>query len=197
MKFKTGGGDFEMLEAGTYMARIYSVVDIGDQTFDEKTQPKLVVGFEVDELMKDGRPFVVSKFYTQSLHENAHFLSDLNSIRGKAMTAEDKATFDVKNILNVPVMVSIKHTEKRGGGVGVKVASVACVPKGTVVPELRNKIVHFDIDDEKTHSALEIMPEWLKNKINWLDVTDSNIGKPVPAPDPIPESEHDFDNPPF
>ncbi len=197
MKFNTGGGDFETLEAGTYMARIYSVVDIGEQTYEDKTQRKFVMGFEINELMKDGRPFVASKFYTASLHDKASLTADLNSIRGKAMTADDKAKFDIANILNVPVMVTITHKEKQGGGVRVNVAGVANVPKGMEVPELRNEIIHFDIDEEKTHSALEKVPDWLKDKINWLTATDSKIGKPVPAPDPIPESEHDFDNPPF
>ena len=202
MKFNTGGGDFETLEAGTYMARIYSIVDIGEQTYEDKagrkkTQRKFVMSFEINELMEDGRPFVVSKFYTASLHDKASLTIDLNSIRGKAMTEDDKAKFDIANILNVPVMVTITHKEKQGGGVRVNVAGVANVPKGMEVPELRNEIIHFDIDDEKTHSALEKVPDWLKDKINWLTATDSKIGKPVPAPDPIPESEHDFDNPPF
>ena len=137
------------------------------------------MSFEMNEAMSDGRPFVASKFYTASLHPKASLTADLNAIRGKAMTDDDKAKFDIKNLINVPVMVTVTHKEKQGGGVRVIVSSVASVPKGTAVPDLKNKPVYFDLDQPDTHGALDDVPDWIQQKINHQTPVPHSVGSPT------------------
>jgi len=175
----SGGGDFETTPAGNHIARIYSIVDIGEQEYVDphgksKIQRKVVYGFElVNELMQDGRPFVASKFYTASLHDKAALTADLNSLRGKAMSEADKEKFDDKALLELPCMVNIVHKEKRGGGISASVQGLSAVPKGMDVPALKNEVVYFDLDSP-IDGMIDKVPNWLKEKINW--------GSAAPAP---------------
>ena len=168
----SGGGDYENAPAGNHVARLYSIVDIGDQEYTDpsgtvKVQRKAVYSFElVNERMSDGRPFVVSKFYTCSLHEKANLLADLNSLRGVKMTQEDKDRFDDQALLAIPCMVNVVHAEKSGGGVQVKVSGLSAVPKGLAVPDQVNPLVYFDLDNQLPN-MIDLVPDWIKEKINW------------------------------
>lgn len=168
----SGNGDFELTPAGNHLARIYSIVDIGDQEYTDpqgkvSNNRKVVYSFElVNEHMQDGRPFVISKFYTASLHDKASLTADLNSLRGVKMTKEDKAKFDDQALLDMPCMVNVVHSEKMGGGIQAKVSGLSAVPKGLEVPNLTNTIVYFDLDNQ-IQGMLELVPDWISEKINW------------------------------
>jgi len=65
---KGSGGDFEQVPEGVFVARCYSLVDIGTQQTTYKGEAKfvqqVVITWELldDEAkMKDGRPFTISK----------------------------------------------------------------------------------------------------------------------------------------
>ena len=184
----SGGGDFETTPAGNHIARIYSIVDIGDQSYTDPhsgkvtNNRKVVYSFElVNEKMADGRPFVVSKFYTASLHEKATLLADLNSLRGVKMTQEDKHKFADQALLAIPCMVNVVHAEKQGGGVQAKVSGLSAVPKGMQVPDQVNQLVYFDLDNQ-IPQMLELVPDWIKEKINWDTVQAAPAAQGQPTP---------------
>ena len=64
----------------------------------------------VDELMEDGKPFIVQQRYTWSMSEKAKLRADLESWRGKAFEERDFGTFNIKNVLGKPCVLTIVHT---------------------------------------------------------------------------------------
>ena len=88
-----GGGTFEEIEAGTYIATCFGIVDLGTRFDDmyKKNKRQVIIQFEFPtELISEGevagQPFSLSKFYTLSLGEKANLRADLESWRSRAFT---------------------------------------------------------------------------------------------------------------
>lgn len=83
----TGSGDFEKAPTGTQQAVCAFVFDIGLQRGEyqgkETILHKIIVCWESVETMTTGefagKPFMLSKYYTLSLHEKANLRKDLES----------------------------------------------------------------------------------------------------------------------
>jgi len=182
------GGDFEVAPSGSHVGRIYSIVDIGNQEYTDpqgktKNPRKIIYSFELcNEKMEDGRSFVVSKFYTASLHDKATLTIDLNSLRGKKMTATDKENFSDTKLLNLPCMINVQINDKGKAVVG----SLSPLPKGMTAPELTLDQIHFDLDAQNA-AMLDKVPEWMQNLINWESAPTPEVKTPAAAN--IPEDD--------
>ena len=88
------GGSFTPVPAGSHLAVCYRIIDLGTQKVvfqnENKFLRKVMVSWELpDEKMDDGRPFVISKRYTWSMHEKATLRKHLEAWRGKGFSEED------------------------------------------------------------------------------------------------------------
>ena len=120
------GGDFKLPPAGSFMARLYRIIDIGTQTTEwmgkKKMQRKIIAMFELHGEDNDGqplqtaegKPLIVSKRYTLSLDEKATLRKDLEAWRGKAFTQEELDGFNLEVLLGKCCMVSITHSTYDG-----------------------------------------------------------------------------------
>ncbi|UXY14774.1 hypothetical protein N8I74_15835 [Chitiniphilus purpureus] len=144
--------NFEHAPAGTFPARCVRLIDMGTQVTEYqgrvKHQQKVLISFELlgDERMSDGRPFIVSKRYTASLHEKSAFRKDLASWRGRDFTDEELSGFDVRKLLNAPCLLGIVVTEKDGKEFS-DISSIMKLPKGMEVDSPHNAPVCFDLND--------------------------------------------------
>lgn len=124
---KGDGGDFELLDADTYEARLAAVVDLGehDTNFGCKRQVALfweLIGPE----RKDGKPWVVFRRYTLSFNEKATLRKDLEA--WKRGTYSDGADIDLYKFLGQPWSVEITHSTS-GEKTYANVGKVGAVPK--------------------------------------------------------------------
>ena len=156
-----GGGDFEQVPAGTFAARCYQIIDLGHQTFEwkgeAKVAPKVRITWELNEPMKDGRPFSISKEYTASIGEKANLRKDLEAWRNRKFTAQELSNFSLENVLGAPCMIGIVHVpSKDGTKTYANLGSIMALPKGMECPELVNPAVKFDIGtfDQKVFESL-------------------------------------------
>ena len=176
MKWSDSGGTFEQPEPGTYAAVCYKLLDIGTHEGEYQGQKtikrQVIVGWEINELMttgdNEGKPFVVSKFYNQSLNEKSTLRHDLAGWRGRDFTPEELAGFDAKGILGKSCMLSLTLTDKGK----IKVASVAKLPKGMEAPKQVNPTVFlslepadfdrkvFEAQTDKMKTMIMSSPEW-------------------------------------
>lgn len=147
----SGGGEFQHAPAGNHIARCVRLIDLGTQRNEYQGKVSLrnqvMVTWELcDETMEiDGehKPYLVSKFYTNSLNEKANLRADLESWRGQALSDEDLKGFDLQKILGAACMVNVVHTEKGKA----KVSGVAKMPKGIKAQEPKNPLVAFWLDE--------------------------------------------------
>jgi hypothetical protein len=137
----TGGAAFTPCPAGSYLARCVSLIDLGTQTStyegETKRARKVLVAWEIldDETRKDdGTPFVLSKRYTQSLHEKAALRKTLASWRGRDFTPVELKGFDLAGVLGKDAFLSVIHTDK-DGKTFANIAAVMKPPKGMTRPD--------------------------------------------------------------
>jgi hypothetical protein len=151
MKWTDSGG-YEQAPPGTHVARCIKMIDIGTQHGEYQGQPtkrrQCIIAWELpNELMTTGdfagKPFSVSKFYTQSLSEKANLRQDLRNWRGRDFSADELQGFDPKNIIGQPCMLSLTPNDKGK----VIVSGVMKLPKGTEVPAQVNPSVFFSLDE--------------------------------------------------
>lgn len=152
----SSGGTYTPAPVGNHLAICIRVIDIGTQvtpfkdeeTGEQKSAHQVIVTWELcNEMMPDGRPFTVNKYYTCSLHEKATLRQHLDAWRGREFTDEELKGFHLKNILGKPCMVQVAHKSRTDGKVSANVAAVASVPKGMTIPAQVNPSVLFDLDE--------------------------------------------------
>lgn len=163
------GGDFEQAPSGTHVAICFRVIDLGTQHGEyegkETIRSQVLVSWELPgELMADGKPFSVSRFYTNSLSEKANLRKDLAGWRGRDFTDQELQKFDLATILGKPCLVSVIH-DKKGKA---RINAVLALPKGTTVPKPVNLLQCFFLD-EWDASVWADLPKGIKGIIEKSD----------------------------
>lgn len=116
-----GGGDraFEPAPEGVWQAVCVDVIDLGvlDVTWQgaTKRQHKINIAWQLDCLREDGKPYLVFKRYTLSLHEKAGLRKDLESWRGRKFTRDEEAGFDLETVLGANCLINIQHNRTDAG----------------------------------------------------------------------------------
>ncbi len=114
---------------GLHPAACVDAIDLGmvDTPFGRKHRCRIV--FELEARMEDGRPFIVSKTYTLSLHEKSALHKDLRSWRGYPFSPEELKGFDVERLIGVSCKLLITHVERDGTVYG-NVTAITKAEKG-------------------------------------------------------------------
>lgn len=175
-----GNADFKRIPPGSYIARCYLLVDMGEQLSDGKfgqsVQHKIRLGWEVFGEDETGAPLTVEfdgvqrqmtigKTYTLSLNEKAGLRKDLTSWRGRDFTPEELEGFDITNILNVYCMLNITTSEK-DGKTYTNISAITPLPSAlkNAKPAPDHEPVMFNLD-EPDWQVFEALPEWLSDTI--------------------------------
>lgn len=191
------GGSFKQAPAGTHVARAIKLIDIGTQHGEYQGEPtvrnQVIVQWELPNEMIDiggeEKPFIVSKFYTNSLNEKASLRADLEAWRSRAFTPEELAKFDLMAILGKPCMVTVVHNEKGKA----KVVSVSAVVKGMTCPPAFNTSEAFWID-EWNDNAFQALPDGFRKLVIASDEYKAAFGNPNDRPDMAPVKAADPDD---
>jgi len=132
----SAGGDgkvFEAAPAGVHQAVCVDVVDLGlvETTWQgvTKQQHKINVAWQVSENRDDGKPFLVFKRFTLSLHEKSALRKDLESWRGKKFTRDEEMGFDIERLIGVNCLLNITHNEV-GDRTYANIVSIMPLAKG-------------------------------------------------------------------
>lgn len=205
----SGGGDFQQAPAGSHVARCIRIVDLGTQRSEyqgvvsHKNQvliswelPYELYDYEDENGQKISKPFLVSKFYTNSLKDTANLYKDLVNWRGREFTADELKKFDLQSILNAPCILSVVHNDKGKA----KVESVIRMTKGMEAPVAVNKPYVFWLDEfdkqvfdglsDGIKGIIEKSPEYAA-----LMKPKSAIQELVDMPNDIPPNPFDDDIP--
>jgi len=173
-------GEFKRVNPGTYVARCYSMIEIGtietEYLGEKKKRHEVMLTWELpteQEVFheeKGEEPFVVSKTYGLSMHEKSTLRRDLESWRGLGFTEQEAAKFDITKLMGVPCMISIIH---RPGKVDptktyVEISTISKMPKGLQCPTQINpsRILSFENWNQELYDSLS---DFLKEKIASSD----------------------------
>jgi hypothetical protein len=181
-----GGGNFKKVPQGVFVARCYSLIDLGTQlssgAFGEKLNHKIQIGWELFGEDEEGQPLTIDvegktmpltikKSYTMSLHEKASLRKDLEAWRGRAFSEPEAKGFDISKLLGAYCMVNVT-TSENGGKTYSNVAGLTPLPNAlkNAKPNGVHGFVVFDMDKpdmnvfnsfhEKLQEAIKKAPEW-------------------------------------
>lgn len=144
-------GGFEHPDPGSYAAKFSRIVDQGTQT-DElngevKIRREVMITWELAEKMTDGRPFVVSAWYSQSLHEKANLRKMLDGLNGGTLKAEQVKNFSLPGAPKALLGLNCMVTLMLGKTGKIKVASVAKRPPAMPPAEGVNEKLYLSLDE--------------------------------------------------
>jgi hypothetical protein len=105
-----------------------------------------------------GEPFLVSRFYTQSLHPKSKLRQDLAAWRGRDFTDEELQGFDSKSILGKGCLLSLIIGENGRA----RVSGIMALPKGTKLPEQITPSLYFSLDDDYDPEAFESLSKGIR-----------------------------------
>jgi len=147
----------ELIPAGTYIARCYSIVHVGHvkQTYlgEEKLVDLVRFTWELPTELrcfsadKGEQPCAISKEVTLSMNEKSTLRQMIGQWRGKAITDEEAKLFDIAKLLGQPCMLNIIHTEK-GERTYANVEAIAALPKSLKAPKLVNAKCYLSLDPQ-------------------------------------------------
>lgn len=123
--------NFEPIPTGTIQAVCCFVNDIGLQpgefNGEKNLLHKVIISWELAEKKTDGKPFIMSKFYTLSLGDKSNLKRDLESWRGKAFTDDERQGFDIETLVGANCLLTIvAHKNDKDKRV---IAGIAALPK--------------------------------------------------------------------
>jgi hypothetical protein len=150
---------------GSVSGVLIQIVDLGHQKKvwqgQEQLKPTLLLVFEIDEKMSDGRRFTVNREFTTSLHEKSNLRLFLEGWRGSKYTEEQLGQFDPKKLLGAACILSLVES-KDGKYVNIDAASK--LMKGMEPIEPTNPIVFFDMAHYSKEAFDKLWP-WVKKKV--------------------------------
>jgi hypothetical protein len=159
---KSSGGSFVPCPPGAHSAVCVDVIDMGLLEVNwggkKKSQHKIRIVWQVEEVMGDNKPFMVQRRYTLSLHEKATLRKDLESWRGKQFTAEELEGFDIEVLIGVPCLLNVIQ-EKKDGSTYANVASIMRLPKSMNALTQRDYVRVQDRTPAQAEAVTE-GPQW-------------------------------------
>lgn len=168
MLSESGWQDFKMLDAGQYVARCYTVVDLGTRDAEwqgvKKKRREVRFTFEFPTetaVFKDGekaRPYSISKSFTYSLAEKSNLRPFLETWRGKKFTSEELQGFDISKLVGVPLFANVTHEVNTQGKKFAVITSVMPVPKWMTCEDQVNESLVYSpyTHDDKAFTKLHI-----------------------------------------
>ena len=186
----------ELIPAGTYVARCYSVVHLGHVTQKYMGEEKVVdlVRFTWElptELKcfnqdKGMQPCAISKEMTFSLNEKSNLRAMLNAWRGKALTEEEAKAFDLAKLIGAPCMINLIHQPSKSNPEKVyeRIAAVMPMMKGMTCPPQHNPSMEFSVLDFD-RPKFESLPSFLQEMITDSKEYKAMMKSPAPAATPV------------
>lgn len=162
--------EFELPPKGLQVARCFMIVDLGTQDGTFQGQPKkdrkIYLGWELPKTkMDDGRPFMVSNRYTQSLSEKANLRKIIEGWLGDPLTEDDLKGFNPEFLLGLPCMINVVHNPSVSHDkTFANVQTVVPLPEDFECPPAINKPVYFSLD-EFDRATFEALPKFLQETI--------------------------------
>lgn len=139
---ETGGGDYPECPAGGWVGRCVDVVYRGKQPnkFEpsKPDQHKISVHMMVDAYNEDdtparrtdGKRFVLSNWYTRSMHPKATLRKTLAAWRGKDFDEDQAEAFNLNDLVGAYALVNIVHVKAKDGHMRAVIESITKLPRG-------------------------------------------------------------------
>lgn len=139
VRVRNTGADFTPAPEGLHLAVCCDVVELGLQETQWGRKRKIDIKFQIDELMENGKPFLVTKRYGASLHPKATLRIDLESWRSRPFTDTETEDFELEVLLGVGCQINVVHN-RTDAGTFANIKAIVPLPKGTKAMKVRDYV---------------------------------------------------------
>jgi hypothetical protein len=170
------GSDFVPAPEGMHSAVGVDAIDLGKQETPWGPKHKVVLVWEIDAVMEDGKRFTVRRRYTASLNEKSNLYKDLVAWRGRDFTPKELKGFDIEQVIGAACQVFVEHTQKDGQ----VYANVRVVTKAPAGPKLAPSGQYIRVKDRQPDQQSAAAEE------EEADSYEADSYDTMPVEDPIP-----------
>lgn len=167
----------ELLSAGTYLARLYSIIELGTESYlwkgVETKSHKVRLTWELPTEMrvfdeaKGEQPKVISAEYGFSMAPKARLRNEVvQGMIGTALTDTEADGFDIDSLLGKECLLGISHKPSKNDP-DIKyeeISSISTLMKGQTCPAQINPTVTLYFSNWKPE-VFEKLPQFIKDKI--------------------------------
>ena len=177
------GGSFEIPSEGPVQGVCADLIDLGVVPgFEGRPEHKIELVFQVDELNEKGdQRLEVRRRFTLSMNAKSNLRKFIQSWRGKPMTDEEAADFELFDLIGQNAMLQIVHQPSDKGGTWANIDGIMRIGKGAEKLEVENY--------KRREKKADATPQQEQPKPGKA------AGKPAPKPAPAPEPEDDDEVP--
>lgn len=173
----------ELPDADLHNALCVFVYDLGhrlDPTWG-KIQHKIIIAWELEQKMSDGRPFMLSKEYTLSLYEKADLFKHLTGWKGAELSEGELKAFDLDSLVGKMCRLEIIHK----------------VVKGKTYANV-NTVIKADKKVPQMVAVAKEPPKWFEAKrTEYASALASHEAAEAGQPQPEPHAGSQHDSIPF
>lgn len=143
----------ELPPVGATLGRLIRIIDLGthEEEFkgEKKFTRKVKFIFELsDDLMKDGRPFIISsEGFTFNISEKAKLRKFIETAIGRKLTEQEVAGYDISQMINQVYSISIATGVSKKGSEYAYIASISPKRKSDALRDPENQVFIFDLDN--------------------------------------------------
>ena len=110
--------DFVPAPEGLHHSVCVDVVDLGivesNWQGEKSLKPKVKIVWQTKDKMQNGKPYMISKRYTNSSHPKAGLRIAVSSWRGKAFTDDEFEAFDLEKLIGACCQIQVFHNKVDG-----------------------------------------------------------------------------------
>ena len=159
------GRSFTPCPAGLHDAVCISVVDLGMQQSVFGIKPKVLLQFELPNVLTDdGKPHTISRTFGATLHKQGGLRPLLAAWRGRDFTPEELKSIAIDGLLGKPVKLLIQHSTSTDGKTFANIQAAVKPDKGQLTQTLA-PLVRFDMD-APDQNAKASLAEWVQKLID-------------------------------
>lgn len=136
MAFYLPTGDFTPAPQGLHNAVCCDVEDLGFEQSQYGQRHRLQIVWQLEALNPNtGKRFEVRRKYGATLNPKSDLYRDLSVWRGKPLTTEEAAKFDIEKLLGIPCQLQVMHKISDNGKTYANVQAV--LPPNPAAPAMR------------------------------------------------------------
>lgn len=166
---------FVIASEGNHVARVYSIVEIGEITDtwegEDRQVRKLRIGWELPNEVhvfneeKGEQPLAVFQEYTISLNSKAKLRKIVEGILGKTLNKEEEENFSIESLLGKPCMLQVtQKVSMTSGNPYCVVVGTGSIPKGMTVPEPVNQPMTLDYENWN-QEVFDTLPTFVQERM--------------------------------
>ena len=165
--------NYEVIEAGNYVARLYQIIYLGtlptEWKGEQKMTEKIWLTFELcDEkkVFKEGeeaKPLAISREFTLSMGEKSNFRPFVEGFIGTRFVGDEVYEFDIDDLIGKECLLNVVHNVS-GDNTYANIQNATPLPKGMKAPALFNDATIINVNSTPFEEIAKL-PQFLQDKM--------------------------------